>query len=52
VSDEPRSVTLTSAIVTAAYRGILNAAGTEITGTFTEGSAEQPMTFRRAVATR
>jgi hypothetical protein len=47
-----RSLTLASTIVPAANEGILNADGTEITGTFREGSAEQPMTFRRAVATR
>jgi hypothetical protein len=52
IVNEGRSVSLTSAIVPAAYRGIINAEGTEIAGTFTQSSAEQPMTFRRALAKR
>lgn len=52
IAYEGRSVTLTSTVLSAAYSGMLNADGTEITGTFRESSLEQPMTFRRAVATR
>ena len=52
IANEGRSVALTSSIVDAAYRGTLSADGTEITGTFREGSAEQAMMVRRAVARR
>jgi hypothetical protein len=32
-----------------AYTGVLNAGGTELTGTFTQGALSVPMTFTRAV---
>jgi len=32
-----------------AYAGVLNASGTELTGTFTQGALSVPITFKRAV---
>jgi hypothetical protein len=52
IANEGLSVALTSSVVDAAYRGTLNADGTEIPGTFREGSAERLMrrSTRRRVA--
>jgi hypothetical protein len=36
------------ASVGASYVGVLNAAGTELAGTWTQGPAVLPLTFRRA----
>ena len=52
IANEGRSVALTSDILDAASGGTLSADGTEILGTFREGSAEQAMTFRRAATKR
>lgn len=41
-------VALVPGIGTGAFSGVLNAAGTELAGTWKEGGAEVPLTFRRA----
>ena len=50
IAPHARDVTLTSTVTSAAYTGTLSADGKEISGTFSEGSLKQPITFRRAGA--
>ena len=52
ISQHERIVTITSNVTPAAYTGSLSADNSEIAGTFSEGSAKLPMTFRRAAAQR
>jgi hypothetical protein len=52
ISQHERSVTITSNVTPAEYTGSLSADNNEIAGTFSEGSAKLPMTFRRAAAQR
>src|SRR2546421_482093 len=52
IAQHERSVTLTSTVTSSAYTGTLSSDGTEITGTFTEGALQQPMTFRHAAGAR
>jgi hypothetical protein len=44
------SVTLEFNVVGASYTGILNDAGTELAGTYTQGPVTTPLTFQRAAA--
>jgi hypothetical protein len=52
IAQHDRSVTLTSNVTSATYTGTLSADNSEIAGTFSEGSLQQVMTFRRAAAAR
>jgi hypothetical protein len=47
IAHDGRSLTLTSTVTSDSFAGTLSADGTEISGTFTERSLEQPLTFRR-----
>jgi hypothetical protein len=51
VTQEGSSVVLRDDVIPSSFAGTLNAEGTELTGTFKQGSATLPMTFRRAAAT-
>lgn len=48
MTQKAASVTIDVTSVGASYVGVLNAAGTELAGTWTQGSAVLPLTFRRA----
>ena len=48
--DGPR-VTLETAVVEGSYAATLNASGTELAGTYTQGGRSLPLTFTRAAAT-
>jgi hypothetical protein len=50
IVQEGPSVTLTSTVTPAAFSGILNSAGTELSGAFKQGALEQTLTFSRADA--
>jgi hypothetical protein len=50
VAQTASSVTLESTAVPGSFAGALDAAGTELTGTWTEGAAAVPVTFRRRPA--
>jgi hypothetical protein len=47
IAQKGRDVTLDVPSVSASYVGVLNAAGTELTGTWTQQSSALPLTFRR-----
>ena len=47
IAQEASKVTLDIKAVAGSYVGVLNADGTEMTGTLTQGSATLPLTFRR-----
>jgi hypothetical protein len=51
ITQKASSVTLEAKGVQSTYSGALNAEGTELTGTFTQGPLSLPLTFRRAAAT-
>ena len=51
VTQKGSSVILLDDVIPSSFAGTLNAEGTELTGTFKQGSAALPMTFRRAAAT-
>jgi hypothetical protein len=48
MTQKASSVTIDVPSVSATYVGVLNAAGTELVGTWTQGPAVLPLTFRRA----
>jgi hypothetical protein len=50
VTQKASSVTLDSTVVPSSFSGTLNPAGTELAGTFTQGTLSVPMTFRRAAS--
>ena len=47
ITQKASSVTLDVTTVGGSYAGALNAEGTELAGTWTQGSATLPLTFRR-----
>jgi hypothetical protein len=47
ITQEGTSVTLETTVIASSYSGSLNAAGTELTGTFRQGTLSLPLTFRR-----
>jgi len=49
VVEDGTNVRVESQATRIAYTGVLNAGGTELTGTFTQGALSVPMTFTRAV---
>jgi hypothetical protein len=51
MTQKASSLTVDVPSVGISYVGVLNAAGTELVGTWTEGSAVLPLTFRRAATT-
>ena len=51
VTQKGASVVLVNNVIPSSFAGKLNAEGTEVAGTFTQGSAALAMTFRRAAAT-
>ena len=51
VTQKGSSVVLRDDVIPSSFAGTLNADGTELAGTFKQGSAALPMTFRRAGAT-
>lgn len=50
VTQKGANVTLDISAVVSSYAGTLNADGTELAGTFTQGANSAPLTFRRAAA--
>jgi hypothetical protein len=52
IAQNGSSVTLDIQAVVSSYSGTLNADGTELAGTFTQGDASAALTFRRAAADR
>ena len=48
MTQKASNVTIDVASVGASYVGVLNAAGTELAGTWTQGPATLPLTFKRA----
>jgi hypothetical protein len=50
ITQQASTVTLASTVVVSSFTGTLNAAGTELAGTFTQGAFVVPLTFRRAAA--
>jgi len=48
ITQNASSVTLDTTVIVAAFNGVLNQAGTELVGTWTQGSLALPLTFRRA----
>ena len=48
IAQRGTSVELKSAVTPAAYSATLNADGTEMSGTFKQGSIVQPLTLKRA----
>ena len=51
MTQKASSLTIDVPSVGASYVSILNAAGAELAGTWTQGPSEMPLTFRRATAT-
>jgi hypothetical protein len=52
IAQQASTVTLDSSAIPARFSGALNADGTELKGTWTQGSIEAPLTFQRANASR
>jgi len=50
ITQKASTVTLDSTVVASGFAGTLNAAGTELAGTFTQGAVVAPLTFRRGAA--
>jgi len=50
ITQKASSVTLDSTVVPSAFSGTLNPAATELAGTFTQGTFNAPLTFRRSPA--
>jgi hypothetical protein len=50
ITQKASTVTLDSTVVVFSLAGTLNAAATELAGTFTQGALVVPLTFRRATA--
>jgi hypothetical protein len=50
VTQKGSSVVLVNNVVPSSFAGVLNSERTELSGTFTQGSVDLPMTFRRAAA--
>ena len=51
ITQKASGVTIEVKAVRSSYSGVLNADGTELVGTFTQGAGAVPVTFRRATAT-
>jgi hypothetical protein len=49
IRQEASSVTLVNSVVVSSFVGALSSEGTELAGTFTQGPATLPLTFRRVV---
>jgi len=52
ITQQSSRVTLDSVVVAGSFSGALNAAGTELAGTWTEGGKSLPLTFQRTTAGR
>jgi hypothetical protein len=50
VTQDGSKVTIVDNVIPSSFAGVLNAEGTELAGTFTQGSAALPMMFRRAAS--
>jgi hypothetical protein len=50
ITQNAAAVTLDSTVVSSSFAGTLNPAATELTGTFTQGTFNAPLTFHRVAA--